>query len=178
MLYVSVELEPGHCPGGRFLTRLLIYSESLKKLWCKATQGNAALLSSFPFPFDFLSPVFLPLPPTPAGRRSDNRQRAGAECPGAEESAALRPSPPRRECRRWLEVSSLRRTRSCFLSSACLPALPCSLSRAGLLAHLLCLLFPPPPFSLRLSSVLADCRALSSQMDSVLGEKTEVAKIF
>lgn len=49
---------------------------------------------------------------------------AGEERPGAEEGAVLWPSPPgrrQRQRREWLEVSSHRGTRSCFLGPACLP---------------------------------------------------------
>lgn len=155
MLYVSIELEPGHWTGprGKFWTRLLIYSESLKKLLWKDTRENAASVSSFlPNPrFKFFSAFsfFHPPLPTPikAGWWGDDGSgyRAGAERPGAEESAERRPSPASRQRGEWLEVSFPLGTRSCFLSPACLPfsrTVSLALSASSSLPPSL---FSPPP---------------------------------
>lgn len=63
-----------------------------------------------------------------------------------------------------------------FLPGTLLPFPAPSHSLALLLPALLSL--PPLPLSLRLSSVLADCRALSSQMDLVPCERTRKARSF
>ena len=184
MLYVSIQLEPGPCTiRGRFLTRFLICSESVKIVGGKATWESAALVSSFFFfcLFNFLS-VF------PSSIHHSHRQLKQDD-----EVTTVQVKEQDRD------VLVLKKVQSCgpapqagsaesdwrseFPPSPVLPfPFPCLPPLLPLhLTRSLCLLFPPtslPPFFLRLSelSVLADCRALSSQMDSVPSERTEMAR--